>query len=132
MVTEPNSIHMLWLLPQYMILTAGEVLFSITSLAFAFTQAPDSMKAVLQALYLMTTAIGNLIDIVVVSALSGLFSSQAHEFFLFAGLMFLDMAGLMWLAIRYKYVDYTDKANLPGDDGVKEPIQQRRDSSDED
>ncbi len=73
---EPNSLSMMWLLPQYMVLTAGEVLFSITSLAFAFTQAPESMKSVLQALYLMTTAIGNLIDILVVSLLSGVFSSQ--------------------------------------------------------
>ena len=37
-VTEHNSMHMMWLLPQYIILTAGEVLFSITSLAFSFTQ----------------------------------------------------------------------------------------------
>ncbi len=35
------------------------------------------MKAVLQALYLLTTALGNLIDIIVVSALSSLFNSQA-------------------------------------------------------
>jgi len=38
---------------------------------------------------------------------------QAHEFFLFAGLMFLNMVILMWLATRYEYVDYTDVANLP-------------------
>ena len=37
-VTVPNTVHMFWLLPQYVVLTAGEVLFSITSLAFAFTQ----------------------------------------------------------------------------------------------
>ena len=37
-VTVPNTVHMFWLLPQYIVLTAGEVLFSITSLAFAFTQ----------------------------------------------------------------------------------------------
>ena len=60
------------------------------------------MKAVLQALYLLTTAIGNLIDLVVVAALSSLFSSQAQEFFLFAGLMILDMIGLALLAMRYQ------------------------------
>ena len=37
-VTVPNTVHMFWLLPQYVVLTAGEVLFSITSLAFAYTQ----------------------------------------------------------------------------------------------
>lgn len=77
-VTEKNSVHMLWLLPQYIVLTAGEVLFSITSLSFSFTQAPKSMKAVVQALYLLTTALGNLIDIIVISALSGAFKSQVR------------------------------------------------------
>ena len=33
---------------------------------------------------------------------------QAHEFFLFAGLMFLDMLALAFLAKRYTYVDYTN------------------------
>jgi solute carrier family 15 oligopeptide transporter 1 len=37
-VTEANTMHMFWLIPQYLILTMGEVLFSITSLEFAFTQ----------------------------------------------------------------------------------------------
>ena len=35
-------------------LTAGEILFSITGLEFAFTQAPASMKALLQAAWLLT------------------------------------------------------------------------------
>ena len=34
------------------------------------------MKAVLQALYLLTTALGNLIDLLVVASLSKLFNSQ--------------------------------------------------------
>ncbi len=33
---------------------------------------------------------------------------QWHEFLLFAGLMLVDMAVLAVLAVRYKYVDYTD------------------------
>ena len=37
------------------------------------------MKAVVQALYLLTTALGNLIDIIVVGALSSLFKSQVSS-----------------------------------------------------
>jgi solute carrier family 15 oligopeptide transporter 1 len=37
-VTQPNSIHMLWLIPQYFVMTMGEVMFSITGLEFSFTQ----------------------------------------------------------------------------------------------
>jgi solute carrier family 15 oligopeptide transporter 1 len=37
-ITEPNSIHMLWLLPQYTVITIGEVMFSVTGLEFSFSQ----------------------------------------------------------------------------------------------
>lgn len=110
-VTVPNTVHMFWLLPQYIVLTAGEVLFSITSLAFAFTQAPENMKSVVQALYLLTTAIGNLIDFVVAAVLSGVNTKQSHEFLLFAFLMLLDMGVLAFMAIRYEYVDFTSGNN---------------------
>lgn len=32
------------------------------------------------------------------------FESQVYEFFLFAGLMFLDMIVFCWLAVRYKEI----------------------------
>ena len=38
MVVEDNHIHIMWLLPQYTIVTVGEILFSITSLEFAYSQ----------------------------------------------------------------------------------------------
>jgi hypothetical protein len=37
-ITQPNSVHMLWLIPQYFVITMGEVMFSITGLEFSFTQ----------------------------------------------------------------------------------------------
>lgn len=48
MVVEDNKIHIFWLIPQYIVVTVGEILFSITSLEFAYSQAPPSMKSVLQ------------------------------------------------------------------------------------
>lgn len=43
-ITEKNDLHMLLLLPQYIVLTAGEVLFSITSLSFSFTQVMPRLR----------------------------------------------------------------------------------------
>ena len=37
------------------------------------------MKSVVQSLYLLTTAFGNLIDLVVVAVMSGVFSSQVRK-----------------------------------------------------
>lgn len=48
-ITSPNTVHMLWLIPQYVFITAGEVMFSVTGLEFAYSQAPVSMKSLLQA-----------------------------------------------------------------------------------
>lgn len=65
-ITPPNTVHILWLIPQYVIMTMGEVMFSVTGLQFSFTQAPASMKSVLQSIWLLTVAFGNLIVILIV------------------------------------------------------------------
>lgn len=64
-VTPPNSLHMAWMIPQYIIITMAEVMFSVTGLQFAFTQAPVSMKSLLQAGWLLSVAFGNLIVVII-------------------------------------------------------------------
>ncbi|XP_076046258.1 solute carrier family 15 member 1-like isoform X2 [Oratosquilla oratoria] len=115
-ITPPNSVHMLWLIPQYIIMTTGEVMFSVTGLEFSFTQAPTSMKSVLQACWLLTVSFGNLIVVVIAEA--KFFDRQALEFFLFAGLMFVDMMAFAVLAMKYKYVEIGNEGK--SDQGKKE------------
>merc|ERR1712111_193195 len=98
-VTTPNSIHILWQVPQYFVITASEVMFSVTGLEFSYSQAPASMKSVLQAAWLLTVAFGNIIVILVAEAKA--FNEQASEFFFFAALMLLDTLILIFLAWRY-------------------------------
>ena len=49
-----------WQLPAYALLSAGEVMVSISGLEFAYTQAPKHMKAMVQAIYLLSVSAGNL------------------------------------------------------------------------
>jgi len=116
LVTTPNEVHMLWLIPQFFVMTIGEVLMSVTGLQFSFTQAPARMRSVMQAMWQLTVAFGNLIVIIVAEA-KGL-PKQSDEFFLFAGLMGLDMIIFIFLATRYEYVSVVeDEQKKPIDDG---------------
>ena len=55
---KPN---VLWQLPGYILLTAGEVMVSITGLEFSYTQAPKKMKSAVMALWLFAVSAGNLV-----------------------------------------------------------------------
>lgn len=81
---KANNVHIAWQIPQYALITAGEVMFSITGLEFSYSQAPANMKSVLQAGWLLTVAFGNVIVLIVAEG-AGL--EQWKEFLLFAGLL---------------------------------------------
>jgi POT family proton-dependent oligopeptide transporter len=49
-----------WQILAYVVLTAAEVLVSITALEFSYKQAPLKMKSFIMALFLLSTSIGNL------------------------------------------------------------------------
>ncbi len=49
-----------WQILAYVVLSAAEVLVSITGLEYAYTQAPKSMKSTMTAIWLLTVAAGNL------------------------------------------------------------------------
>lgn len=52
--------HITWQLIAYLVITAGEVLVSITSLEFSYTQAPKKMKSFIMGVYLLVAiALGN-------------------------------------------------------------------------
>uniref|UniRef100_A0A0P5Y463 Oligopeptide transporter 1 n=1 Tax=Daphnia magna TaxID=35525 RepID=A0A0P5Y463_9CRUS len=108
-VTPPNSVNILWLLPQYFVVTVGEVMFSVTGLTFSYSQAPLSMKSVMQAIWLLVVAFGNLIDIIVIQFQSDM--SQADEFFLFAGIMGIAVIIFTAMSWNYKYVEDEKKEN---------------------
>lgn len=52
-ITEPNSIHIMWMVPQFVVITLGEVMFSVTGLQFSFSQVSlkHSRKVELPIMY---------------------------------------------------------------------------------
>jgi len=51
--------HISWQFLAYMLITAAEVMVSITCLEFSYTQSPPKMKSFVMALYLLSVSAGN-------------------------------------------------------------------------
>ncbi|KAJ4436487.1 hypothetical protein ANN_16518, partial [Periplaneta americana] len=98
----------------------------LQSICRSLLQAPVSMKSVLQAGWLLTVAFGNLIVVIVAEA--KFFDSQAYEFLLFAGLMFVDMAIFAFMAMRYKYVETPREEEEEDEEGKRNglPMKERK------
>lgn len=108
---------MMWQLPQYVVVTAAEIMFSVTGLEFSFTEAPDTMKSVMQACWLLTVTVGNML--VMVIAHFHFFQQQSSEFLLFAGLMMVDFVLFVWLAHGYRY----NNAPAPATNGKEKRVE---------
>uniref|UniRef100_A0AAR2JVV9 Solute carrier family 15 member 1 n=1 Tax=Pygocentrus nattereri TaxID=42514 RepID=A0AAR2JVV9_PYGNA len=100
---KPNTIHMAWQIPQYFLMTVGEVVFSVTGLEFSYSQAPSNMKSVLQAGWLFTVAVGNIIVLIVAEA--GQLPEQWAEYVLFASLLVCVCIIFSIMAYFYTYID---------------------------
>uniref|UniRef100_A0A4W5P4N9 Solute carrier family 15 member 1 n=1 Tax=Hucho hucho TaxID=62062 RepID=A0A4W5P4N9_9TELE len=115
---QPNSFHMGWQIPQYFLITCGEVVFSVTGLEFSYSQAPSNMKAVLQAGWLFTVAIGNFIVLIVAEIAQ--IEEQWAEFVLFASLLVAVCVIFSIMAYFYTYMDPAEIEAQFRDKGGKE------------
>jgi dipeptide/tripeptide permease len=98
-----RDISILYLFPQYFLVSISEILLWVANVCFAYTQAPKSMKSVMTSSVYLSVAGGSLL----VFFISGfrIFSSLVHEFLFYAGLMFIDTVIFGVLAKRFKYID---------------------------
>jgi len=102
-----EKIHVAWQVIQYLLLTVGEVLVSITGLEFAYTQAPRAMKSTIMGFWLLTVTIGNLL-VVALAPLQKL--SLSSFFWTFAVLMAVAAAIFSVMAFFYKEKTYLQEA----------------------
>ena len=105
-----ETVNIAWQLGAYVIMTAAEVLVSITALEFSYTQAPRQMKSVVMGAFFMSVALGNLFTAAVnffiqnpdgSSALAG-----ASYYLFFASAMGLTAVFFVPVAIWYKEQTY--------------------------
>ncbi|MBC8311209.1 MAG: POT family MFS transporter [Candidatus Marinimicrobia bacterium] len=100
-----------WQLIAYAILTAAEVLVSITCLEFSYTQAPNAMKSLVMGFFMLSVSLGNIFTAAVNAFIQNpdgsLKLAGASYFYFFAGLMFVT-ALLFLFVLKY----YTPKTYL--------------------
>jgi len=114
-----------WQLLAYAVLTLGEAMVSITGLEFSYTQAPNSMKSSVMALWLLFIATGELVvgkfnawDI----NLDGTKKLTDYQYFtFFTVVMFVAAAIFVVLACFYKGQTYL-QSQLTQDEIATEPI----------
>lgn len=109
-VQAHNGINIFWQILAFVVLTAAEVLVSITCLEYAYTQSPPSMKSTIMASYLLTVTIGNVIVSVIQNSINnGGFFAQFHGegfFWLFTGICFVTALIFMLVSPLIKEKSY--------------------------
>lgn len=108
---EPaGETHIALQIPQIAIISVSEILISVTGLEFAYSQAPETMKSIITALYLITNAVGSLLAGAVFSAVDGRLS-RVVILVIFATMMIAVL--FPFLIVRYLYI------YVPGTDGTE-------------
>jgi POT family proton-dependent oligopeptide transporter len=103
-----------WQILAYEILTASEVMVSITCLEFSYTQAPNRMKSLIMSLYLLSVSLGNLLTSVINQVIQKpdgtTWLPGASYFWFFTGLMAAASIGFLAIVATYKERTYVQQA----------------------
>jgi POT family proton-dependent oligopeptide transporter len=105
------QISVLWQTIPYLVITAGEVLFSTTGLEFAFREAAPEMKSTIMSFWLLTVSLGNLIVTTTTKLLAsptgGMHeqSVTSNRFLQYASLTFIVALLFSLVAFFYQYRD---------------------------
>ncbi|MEY2490489.1 MAG: proton-dependent oligopeptide transporter, family, partial [Verrucomicrobiota bacterium] len=115
-----------WQLIAYVILSAGEVMVSITGLEFSYTQAPNRMKSLLMAMWLLSIALGNQIPSILSFLIPKLKSMgmnlEGANYFRFFTLLML-VTSIIYIFVSRHYRERTHlQSQLTDDERVTEPL----------
>jgi POT family proton-dependent oligopeptide transporter len=105
LIDAGHTVSIAWQMVAYLVITASEVMVSITGLEFAYTQAPKSMKSTIMSFWLLTVAFGNML--VGITAKLNVFTG-AGEFYFYGGLMAAVSVIFVISAMRYQGKEYVN------------------------
>ena len=104
-----------WQIVAYAILTASEVLVSITCLEFSYTQAPNSMKSLIMGFFMLSVALGNFftagVNVFIQNSDGTSKLAGASYYYFFSGLMLATAILFIFVTIFYKPKEYLQEEN---------------------
>jgi len=104
-IQDGGKPNIAWQVVAYIILTAAEVMVSITCLEFSYTQAPNSIKSIVMSLYLLSVSLGNFITAGVNAVIQNADGTSklpgASYYWFFTAMM--TVAAIMFVAVALKY-----------------------------
>ena len=102
--------HIIWQILAFVVLTAAEVMVSVTHLEFAYTQAPKKLKSLVMCTYLGAVSLGNVFTAAVnflIQNKDGTVKLQgANYFFFFTAVMFITALFFVFFARFYRGKTY--------------------------
>ena len=102
--------HISWQILAFVVLTAGEVMVSVTHLEFAYTQAPKKLKSLVMCTYLWAVSVGNLftagVNFFIQNKDGTVKLKGASYFFFFVGVMLVATALFAFFARFYQGKTY--------------------------
>lgn len=130
-IPQMSGLSVFWQIFQFMILGTSEILASITSLEFFYSQAPTVMRSVSQSLNLATTALGSFMIIPLLYMVNANPDDEwvpmnlddghlDYYFFLLAGLMLLTLIFLYYMSLDYEYKHPRELRLLEDDEGTSD------------
>lgn len=102
-IVAGESPNIVWQLLAFALITAAEVMVSITCLEFSYTQAPKTMKSVVMALFLFSVTLGNAFTSLVnvfIQREDGTTVLAGPDYYWFFALIMLGVAALFTVVAR--------------------------------
>lgn len=113
-IPQMSNISVFWQIPQFALIGISEILASITSLEFFYSQSPSAMRSVIQSFNLCTSAVGSFIIIPLIYLVNVNPNNEwitnnlndghlTYYFLVLAALMVANQVVFWWLSLGYVY-----------------------------
>jgi len=110
MIVQGQTPPIAWQLLAFVVITAAEVMVSITCLEFSYTQAPLKLKSLVMGLFLLSVSVGNgftaLVNYWIQNPDGTVVLTGPEYYWFFAGVMFMVACLFLFVVGRYQETSY--------------------------